>query len=170
MDLLTLAQSHKIASFGAYLRLSRIIVGMQREAGLPDQYEPVEQVLRDLVGCVPIIYWQVLLLALWMLLLWRGRQWWQQERGRFWLVVIALFACAGLWWLGDCIRNSTRAVATEAAQLYAGPSTRYTQLGSVPATAIVPLLDRSGNKAALFYKTSYLGVRGWVQHTNLTVI
>lgn len=164
------AQRH--SAWGRYLYFGRMVAGAQVMAGATRVTHPVVSAVRNGLCSVPMILWQLLLLILWGLLLWRGKQMWQQGQ----IVVLSLIVgsmliIVSITYYCYTERTIERAVITESATLRTGPGERYAQLTTLtPASEVVVQVRHAGGSSGPYYKVTTGAHRGWVSQKSLRAI
>ena len=158
------AQRHSV--WGQYLYFGRMVAGAQSLAGVARTTHPVIAAISNGLCAVPLILWQLLLLMLWGLLLWRGKRMWKQRQTTLLSLLIGsmIVIGSGAYHCYSC-RTRVQAVVVSSAPLRTGPNDRYSQLSVLTPASEVALGESRGKS----YKVVGSD-RGWIESKNIRII
>lgn len=171
-QLLTLLRAQNHAGFGSYFALQQHIDALRDKHALASGARSIGDFLLLFVNAVPFLYWQLLFLAVWVMLLFCGMSWWRQRRS--WLfsssIVFLLLTGVGVG-VRYQQRSCVRAVVTQATSLRSGPAESFVVVSAAPEGMCGEIsAEYETRPSVCFVKFSSRGKRGWIEKSAVGIV
>ena len=172
-QLIALLRAQKAAGFFSFLRIQEhidaITISLTGES-------PAARSMSELIvlaySAVPLLWWQLLFLGVWLLFLFRGVRWWQ-KRQLFFLVatLLSLLLLASCVWWQYQQRNAIVAVVQKETPLRSGPDQLLVQMGTLKiGEQGVIAAEYEPRPGESYAKLVGKKKRGWVQKSALGIV